>query len=206
MPARRDQAELLAQLATRADLTEAERDALREAAAAFRDGLIPTRGRSRPAERRRKFERFQEGSAAPRRSEPDAPGPEAILWTDGAARGNPGPAGIGAFLQTPAGETLARCSEYFGHTTNNVAEYGALLMGLRRALELGLKRIEVRADSELLVKQLNGEYRVKNPKLKPMYEEAKKLLARFERTSLHHVPRELNAEADRLANEGIDTA
>jgi len=129
----------------------------------------------------------------------------AILWTDGAARGNPGPAGIGALLKTPSGEVLSADSAYLGQATNNVAEYKALLLGLERALALGVKRIEVRADSELLIKQIKGQYRVRNAGLRPLYEAALKLLARFESTALTHVRREHNVEADRLANAGIDS-
>jgi ribonuclease HI len=127
-----------------------------------------------------------------------------LLWTDGAARGNPGPAGAGVMLKTAAGEVLAAEGAFLGHTTNNVAEYRALLLGLTRALELGVKRIEVRADSELLIKQLKGEYRVRSEGLRPLYEQARGLLGRFEASRLLHVRREHNAEADRLANEGID--
>ncbi|MFZ5893774.1 MAG: ribonuclease HI family protein [Myxococcota bacterium] len=129
---------------------------------------------------------------------------DAVLWTDGAARGNPGPAGGGAILKNPAGEVLATESLYLGHTTNNIAEYRALLLGLERALRCGIRRIEVRADSELLIKQLRGEYRVRNEGLKPLFEAAKQLLARFQSAKLTHVRREHNAEADRLANRGID--
>lgn len=131
---------------------------------------------------------------------------EAVLWTDGAARGNPGPAGIGAILKSPSGEVLYTGSEYLGHTTNNVAEYQAVLLGLRGALARGVRRVEVRADSELLIKQLRGEYRVKSPALKPLYDEARKLIARFAGVKLTHVRRAFNAEADRLANLGIDQA
>lgn len=129
---------------------------------------------------------------------------EAVLWTDGAARGNPGPAGIGAILKSHTGEVLYTGSEYLGHTTNNVAEYKAVLLGLAGALAQGVSRIEVRADSELLIKQLKGEYRVKSPGLKPLFEEARRLLARFDSVKLTHIRRELNGEADRLANQGID--
>ena len=115
----------------------------------------------------------------------------ALLWTDGAARGNPGPAGIGVMLKAPTGDV-------------NVAEYKALLLGLELALERGVKKLEVRADSELLIKQLKGEYRVRNSGLLPLYEQAQALLARLEAFRLKHVRREQNAEADRLANEGID--
>jgi ribonuclease HI len=130
---------------------------------------------------------------------------EAILWTDGAARGNPGPAGIGAILKTASGEVLAADAQYLGHTTNNVAEYKALLLGLSRALEKGIRRLEVRADSELLIKQLRGEYRVLAEGLKPLFEQAKSMLEQFEAVKLVHVRREQNSEADRLANQGVDS-
>jgi ribonuclease HI len=136
-----------------------------------------------------------------------APAPDgsfSTLWTDGAARGNPGPAGIGVMLKGANGEVIVAEGQFVGHTTNNVAEYKALLLGLERALERGVARLEVRADSELLIKQLKGEYRVRNPGLLPLYEEAKRLLRRFEEFRLQHVRREHNGEADRLANEGID--
>jgi ribonuclease HI len=128
----------------------------------------------------------------------------AVLWTDGAARGNPGPAGCGAILKAPNGEILDAQSRYLGHTTNNVAEYRALLLGLERALGLGIRELEVRSDSELLIKQLRGEYRVRSVGLQPLYADAKRLIARFASVKLVHVRRELNAEADRLANQGID--
>jgi ribonuclease HI len=136
---------------------------------------------------------------------PGTPPDTAILWSDGAARGNPGPAGSGAILKSPDGQVLSAESRYLGHTTNNVAEYRALLMGLERALEFGIRRIEVRADSELLIKQLRGDYRVKSEGLKPLYDEARALLARFDEFVLTHVRRELNTEADELANAGIDS-
>jgi ribonuclease HI len=135
---------------------------------------------------------------------PTAKTEEAVLWTDGAARGNPGPAGIGAILKSPTGEVLFKGSEFLGHTTNNVAEYKAVLLGLAGALAQGIDRIEVRADSELLIKQLKGEYRVKSPGLRPLFEEARRLISRFTSVKLTHIRRELNGEADRLANEGID--
>ena len=119
---------------------------------------------------------------------------------------DPGPAGAGAILKTADGDTLAEVREYLGETTNNVAEYTALLLGLRRALELGVERIEVRADSQLLIRQLGGQYRVKSEQLRPLYEAARELLVQFASTRLQHVPRAQNSEADRLANEGIDSA
>ena len=131
---------------------------------------------------------------------------DAVLWSDGAARGNPGPAGVGVMLKTKTGEVLVAEGRYVGHTTNNVAEYKALLLGLERALERGVRRLQVFADSELLIKQLRGQYRVKNAGLKPLFTEAKALIQRFESVSLEHLRRELNVEADRLANAGIDQA
>jgi ribonuclease HI len=129
-----------------------------------------------------------------------------VLWSDGAARGNPGPAGIGIMLKTKDGHILAAEGRFVGRTTNNVAEYKALLLGLERALECGVRRLDVRADSELLIKQLKGQYRVKNEGLKPLVAEARALIQRFEWVKLEHVRRELNVEADRLANAGIDEA
>src|SRR5215468_9571870 len=124
-------------------------------------------------------------------STPPLAEPEAVLWTDGAARGNPGPAGIGAILKSASGQVLFTGSEFLGHTTNNVAEYKAVLLGLAGALAQGVERVEVRADSELLIKQLKGEYRVKAPGLKPLFEEARKLLSRFKSVKLTHIRREL---------------
>jgi ribonuclease HI len=137
---------------------------------------------------------------------PDSESSSAILWTDGAARGNPGPAGIGVMLKTKTGKVIVAEGRAIGHATNNVAEYRALLLGLEKALERGVRRVEVRADSELLIKQLKSEYRVKNSGLRPLFEQAQTMLRRFEAVRLTHVRREHNAEADRLANEGIDNA
>ena len=104
---------------------------------------------------------------------------DAILWTDGAARGNPGPAGSGAILKTTSLEVLAADGQYIGETTNNVAEYKALLLGLLRALQHGIRRLEVRADSELMIKQLRGEYQVRAEGLKPLFAEAKGMIGRL---------------------------
>lgn len=127
-----------------------------------------------------------------------------VVYTDGAARGNPGPAGIGYVIYDAEGNRLAEDAAYLGETTNNVAEYTALLRALARALELSSGPLQVYSDSELMVRQLNGEYRVKQPHLVPLHEEARKLLARFTLVRVTHVPREKNKEADRLSNEGID--
>lgn len=127
----------------------------------------------------------------------------AIIYTDGGARGNPGPAGCGAVLKQD-GRTLCEIGKYLGVTTNNVAEYSALLAALEKALELGLKEVEVRMDSELVVRQMNGQYRVKNEGLIPLFRKAQQLASRFGSFRIVHVRREMNAEADRLANKAID--
>jgi ribonuclease HI len=130
--------------------------------------------------------------------------PRLILYTDGAARGNPGPAGAGAHLEDETGKTIASVARYIGEATNNVAEYTALLLGLERARELGVRHVEVRADSELMVKQMRGEYRVRNAGLKPLHERARALASSFDGVTYVHVRRELNQAADRLANHAID--
>lgn len=134
----------------------------------------------------------------------EAPVERALMWTDGAARGNPGPAGAGVVLRTVGGEDLARISRYLGETTNNVAEYQALLSGLREALRRGVRALEVFADSELLIKQMSGVYRVKSENIKPLFEQAKALVSKFDEVKFVHIRREHNTQADALANEGID--
>lgn len=129
-------------------------------------------------------------------------GEEVHLYTDGASRGNPGPAGIGIVLKTPAGEKVLAHGASVGRTTNNVAEYRAVIQGLEKALELGAVRVHLFSDSELLVRQLEGRYKVKNAALRPLYDEVKALLARFQDWKVRHVPREQNAEADALATKG----
>jgi ribonuclease HI len=127
-----------------------------------------------------------------------------IVATDGAARGNPGPAGIGAQLTTEDGEVVGEIARGIGEATNNVAEYTAVIEGLRRAEELGATTVTVRSDSLLLVNQLTGRYRVKTPHLQPLHRQARTLVASFDHVTFEHVRRELNTEADRLANEGVD--
>ena len=126
------------------------------------------------------------------------------LFTDGASRGNPGQAGAGALLLDAEGRELAARSLYLGECTNNVAEYRALLLGVQTALELGCTCLEIRLDSELIVRQLQGRYQVKNEMLKLLFAEVKSLLARLESWSVTHVPRAQNKRADQLANQGID--
>ena len=129
-----------------------------------------------------------------------------LLAVDGAARGNPGPAGCGAVIYDSSGAVVHELSKYLGRATNNVAEYEGLLMGLEALLRLRKKRIRVQSDSQLLVRQLNGEYRVRDEKLKPLFERAVRLLRQFDAYRIVHVPREMNRLADRLANKGIDDA
>jgi ribonuclease HI len=135
---------------------------------------------------------------------PADPGPRLIVACDGAARGNPGPAGIGVVLSDEAGRTLATLARGIGPATNNVAEYRACLEGLRLAAENGAGRVLVRSDSRLLVEQLSGRFRVKNPTLIRLHEEVRRLASGFDEVAFEHVPREENADADRLANQGVD--
>lgn len=127
-------------------------------------------------------------------------GGEAVLHCDGASKGNPGPAGIGMVLETADGREVLAWGRAIGKATNNVAEYRALIAGLQQALELGVRRITVQSDSQLMVRQINGQYKVKNAGLQPLHAEAKSLLKRFDEWSIQHVPREENAHADSLAD------
>ena len=128
-----------------------------------------------------------------------------IAYTDGASRGNPGQAGIGVAIYNEKNEKLKSISQYIGEATNNVAEYKALISALQASQELGAEEIEVFTDSELMVKQIKGEYRVKNEGLKPLFNEAKELIKTFTTVKVTHVRRELNKEADKLANIAIDS-
>jgi ribonuclease HI len=123
---------------------------------------------------------------------------------DGAARGNPGPAGAGVHVESETGRPAEEHFEALGKTTNNVAEYRALLLALRRAEERGARQVEIRSDSLLLVEQLQGRYKVKAPHLKPLFVEAVTRAKGFHRFSIVHIPREKNRKADRLANLGAD--
>jgi ribonuclease HI len=130
--------------------------------------------------------------------------PDVIAHIDGASRGNPGPAAYAVVLETPDGEPLACFSKCLGRTTNNVAEYQGLLAALEYALDNGHRRLEVISDSELLVRQIQGRYKVKSPDLKPLYEQARERIGGFERFSIRHVLRAENRQADRLANEALE--
>lgn len=124
--------------------------------------------------------------------------------SDGGSRGNPGPAGIGGVAFDHTGTVLAEVCEYLGETTNNVAEYYALVRILEESAGLGFKRIEVRVDSELVVKQVRGEYRVKSEALKPYVARVRKLLRPYSSVQVMHIRREKNKECDRLVNQAID--
>ena len=127
-----------------------------------------------------------------------------LLYADGASRGNPGPASIGAVLYDPDGVVVAEVSEAIGETTNNVAEYRAVIAGMEAAIEVGAERLHVRLDSLLLVRQIRGEYRVKAPGLKPLHRRAVALITHFPAFSIDHVRREKNTVADALANAALD--
>ena len=123
---------------------------------------------------------------------------------DGGARGNPGPAGYGALIQAPDGSVIAELSEFLGFKTNNFAEYSGLLGCLQYALDHGHSRLKLVSDSELMVKQIQGKYQVKSPDLKPLYDEAKRRIAKLDGFEISHALRHKNKDADRLANEAMD--
>ncbi|HEV2462293.1 MAG TPA: ribonuclease HI family protein [Acidobacteriaceae bacterium] len=143
----------------------------------------------------------------------DRPAPRAIsvspsgaitAFCDGGSRGNPGPAGFGVYIEGSNGEKIAELSEYLGIRTNNYAEYSGLLAALEFALRYDHPRLRVISDSELMVKQIKGQYRVKSLDLRPLYEEANRRIAGLDSFQIQHVLRNKNAEADRLANEAMD--
>jgi probable phosphoglycerate mutase len=127
-----------------------------------------------------------------------------VLYADGAARGNPGPAGAGAVLLDDRGAVVAELTRALGHATNNVAEYSALILGLEEAKRRGATAIDVRMDSKLVVEQMRGLWKIKHPGLKPLALRAGELLASFPERKIEHVPREENAYADMLSNRAID--
>jgi ribonuclease HI len=130
----------------------------------------------------------------------------AIVHVDGGARGNPGPAAAACVISTPDGDVLGEHAELLGEVTNNVAEYRALLLGLARVRALGISDVEVINDSELIAKQVNGEYKVKHAAMRPLYQQAMAALGEFERWSVRSVPRAENAAADALVNAALDQA
>ncbi len=126
------------------------------------------------------------------------------LNVDGASRGNPGPASIGVTLKDEKNRILAEISEKIGNTTNNQAEYQAIIAGLKKALSLGATEVEVKSDSELVVRQVLGVYRVKKEELKPLHQEVRRLAGSLAAFKIGSIPREQNREADRLANQALD--
>jgi ribonuclease HI len=129
---------------------------------------------------------------------------QATLFADGGSRGNPGPAASGAVIVDPSGEVMDEVGRFLGTATNNVAEWTALVIGLEKAKELGLLRLAVRMDSELVVKQMRGEYRVKHIDLQPLHRRAQTLMRSFEWLDIKHIPRKQNALADGLVNAVLD--
>jgi ribonuclease HI len=133
-----------------------------------------------------------------------SPGRHFFLQFDGGSRGNPGPAGIGVTITTPTGDDVYELGEFLGSCTNNVAEYTALIRGLEAAIALNASQLTVKADSELVVRQIKGIYKVKSPDLKPLFERAKKLMANIPKVAIDHVYRSDNSRADALANLAMD--
>ena len=129
---------------------------------------------------------------------------KAILHTDGASRGNPGPAAIGAVIKDGQGRVLGKISRRIGRTTNNQAEYQAVIAALEEAIRLGVAGVVIKSDSELVVQQINGRYRVKNPALKPLHQRVRELQSLFQSFAIASIPRRQNMEADRLSNAALD--
>ena len=130
---------------------------------------------------------------------------KAIIHADGAARGNPGPAAIGATIKDEQGKSIAHISQRIGNTTNNQAEYRAIIAALEKAVSLGITHVEVNSDSELVVRQIKGSYRIKKSTLRPLYQKVVQLIGSLEGFTITHVTRDQNVEADRLANMALDT-
>ena len=158
----------------------------------------------RPAEKRGPFRKYPPRPKAVETELAPLPPDWVLGHCDGGSRGNPGPAGFGAVLVDAQGNTLAELNEFLGMHTNNFAEYSGLLAVLGWALEHGHPRLRVISDSELMVKQIQGKYKVNSPDLRPLYEEAKRRLTKLERFEIHHALRHKNKTADRLANEAMD--
>jgi len=129
---------------------------------------------------------------------------KAVIFADGASRGNPGPAAIGATIKDKRGKLITFISQRIGRATNNQAEYRAIIAALEEAIRLGAKQVDIKTDSELIVKQINGEYRVKKATLKPLYQQAKQLQGLLKSFTITHIPRQQNIEADKLANKALD--
>lgn len=127
-----------------------------------------------------------------------------IINTDGGARGNPGPAGIGVVIADEHKKIIGRHKQYIGEATNNIAEYRALILALTEASKVGADNLQINMDSELIVRQMNGQYKIKEPTLKVLASEVLQLIKSFKSVTFHHVRRELNKEADKLVNAAID--
>lgn len=128
------------------------------------------------------------------------------IYIDGGARGNPGPAGIGVVILDASGKKIREVSKYIGETTNNIAEYNALLYGLEEALILRTDEVKINLDSELVAKQITGDYRVKDANIRPLFERALNMLKSFKKFEVIHIEREKNKEADKLVNKAINLA
>jgi len=126
-----------------------------------------------------------------------------VIYVDGASRGNPGQAAIGATIKDGQGRLIASISQHIGTTTNNQAEYRAVIAALEEAIRLGAEQVEVKSDSELVVRQINGQYRVKEVTLKPLYQQVKQLQGLLKGCAIMHIPRQQNTEADKLANMAL---
>ncbi len=129
---------------------------------------------------------------------------KAVIYADGASRGNPGPAAIGVTIKDKRGKLITFISQRIGRATNNQAEYRAIIAALEEAIRLGAKQVDIKMDSELVVKQINGEYRVKKATLKPLYQQVKQLQGSLEGFTITHILRQQNIEADKLANKALD--
>ena len=126
-----------------------------------------------------------------------------IIYVDGASRGNPGPAAVGVVMKDEKGATMLKVSSSIGRATNNQAEYNALIVALQEARKLGADQVYINTDSQLMSEQINGNYRVRNAHIRPLFEKAMQLLTAFQYYSIDHIPRYLNSEADALANEAF---
>jgi len=126
------------------------------------------------------------------------------IYVDGASRGNPGPAAVGAVIKDEKGATILKVSSSIGRATNNQAEYSALIVALQEARKLGADQVYINTDSQLMAEQINGNYKVRNAHIRPLFEKAMQLLTAFQYYSIDHIPRYLNSEADALANEALN--
>ena len=134
----------------------------------------------------------------------DKPPKRLTIYVDGASRGNPGPAAVGAVIKEEQGATILKVSYSIGRATNNQAEYSALIVALQQARKLGADQVYINTDSQLMSEQINGNYRVRNAHIRPLFEKAMQLLTAFQYYSIDHIPRYLNSEADALANEALN--